>query len=150
MYAQGASTLAKKCMQKDFACGECESELQTGLNEIINEITTAKLNTNNKWAESNNSENISMKPGVTLDDTLSKIIKLMKDNNELGENKLNFVVIGESESLQGSSVENGKIYPRIMLKSPSSELMVTFNTNPNDPGYKTIEIMRWIGREGKY
>ena len=75
---------------------------------------------------------------------------MFKKHNPSGANKLNYLVIGESESLQASSMKDGKMNPRIMLKSPNSELMVTFNTDPTAKGYKTIEVMRWNGKQGRY
>lgn len=148
------STLASACKQTGFSCGECETGLQDDLNGLISDITGGQFKKNQHWGDgketSTNPANIPMKAGATLDSTLQGIIDIMKKNNPLGENKLNFVVIGESESLQGSSVRDGKMYPRVMLKSPNSELMVTFNTDPKAKGYNTLEIMRWNGKQGRY
>jgi hypothetical protein len=155
-YGQGSSSLGTKCKPNGFSCGECETGLQDDLNKLMGKITNGGFTQGEHWGDgkvkkkSKNPGNISMAPEVTLEKTLEEIIGLFKKHNPGGDNKLNFVVIGESESLQASSVKNGKIYPRIMLKSPNSELMVTFNTDPEAKGYKTLEMMRWNGKQGRY
>lgn len=152
--SDGQSTLGSKCKQPQFSCGECETGLQDDLNKLMGKITNGGFTAGDHWGsgkeKSKDPGNIAMAPGVTLDGTLQEIITMFKKHNPSGDNKLNFVVIGESESLQGSSVKNGKMYPRVMLKSPNSELMVTFNTDPAAPGYKTLEMMRWNGKQGRY
>lgn len=149
-----SSSLNSACKQQGYACGECETGLQNDMNAFMNKITNGGFTQKDHWGDgkesSKNSSNIAMKPGVTLDGALKEIMEMFKKNNPVGDNKLNFVVIGESESLQASSVKDGKIYPRIMLKSPNSELMVTFNTDPKAKGYNTIEMMRWNGKQGRY
>ncbi len=149
-----SSSLGSKCKQPQFSCGECETGLQDDLNQLMSRMTNGGFKQGDHWGTgketSQDPGHISMAPGVTLDGTLQEIISLFKKHNPGGDNKLNFVVIGESESLQGSSVKNGKIYPRVMLKSPNSELMVTFNTDPDAPGYKALEMMRWNGKQGRY
>lgn len=150
----GSSSLGSKCKQPQFSCGECETGLQDDLNKLMGKMTNGGFTQGDHWGsgkeKSKDPGNISMAAGVTLDETLQEIITMFKKHNPGGDNKLNFVVIGESESLQGSSVKNGKMYPRVMLKSPNSELMVTFNTDPAAPGYKTLEMMRWNGKQGRY
>lgn len=152
--SQSSSTLGSKCSKPGFSCGECETGLQDDLNKLMGKMTNGGFKGDEHWGsgkeKSKDPGNISMAPGTTLDGTLQEIITMFKKHNPGGDNKLNFVVIGESESLQGSSVKNGKIYPRVMLKSPNSELMVTFNTDPAAPGYKTLEMMRWNGKQGRY
>jgi hypothetical protein len=149
-----SSSLGTSCKQQGYACGECETGLQNDMNSFMNKITGGGFTNGDHWGDgkekSKNSSNISMAPGVTLDGALKEIMDIFKKNNPAGDNKLNFVVIGESESLQASSVRDGKMYPRIMMKSPNSELMVTFNTDPKAKGYNTIEMMRWNGKQGRY
>lgn len=149
-----SSSLSSACKQDGYACGECETPLQNDMNSFMNKITNGGFKNGDHWGDgkekSKNSGNISMAPGVTLDGALKEIMDIFKKNNPAGDNKLNFVVIGESESLQASSVKDGKMYPRIMMKSPNSELMVTFNTDPKAKGYNTIEMMRWNGKQGRY
>lgn len=153
-WGQSDSSLDTACKQNGFSCGECETSLQNDLNTLMGNITNGKFKQGDHWGDGKektpNSSHINMKPGVSLDGTLKEIISLFKKHNPVGDNKLNFVVIGESESLQGTTIKNGKIYPRIMLKSPNSELMVTFNTDPAAKGYNTIEMMRWNGKQGRY
>lgn len=153
-FDSSSSSLNSACKQQGYACGECETGLQNDMNAFMNKITNGGFTQKEHWGDgkesSKNSSNISMAPGVTLDGALKDIIEMFKKNNPVGDNKLNFVVIGESESLQATSVKDGKMYPRIMLKSPNSELMVTFNTDPKAKGYNTIEMMRWNGKQGRY
>ncbi len=148
------SSLDTACKQTGFSCGECETPLQNEMNSLMSKITGGKFKDGDHWGEGKektpNSSNIPLASGVTLDGTLQEIISIFKKNNPVGDNKLNFVVIGESESLQGTTIKDGKIYPRIMLKSPNSELMVTFNTDPEAKGYNSIEMMRWNGKQGRY
>jgi hypothetical protein len=146
----GSSSLNRNCRPEgsNLACGECEQPLQNQFNDLIADIT-GQPKTGDHWSDSFGGK-ASIRPGVTLESTLARIKDMMKSNNPAGGNGLNFIVIGESESLQPTTVRDGKMYPRIALKSPNSELWVTFNTDPNEPTYSTLEIMRWNGKEAKY
>lgn len=146
----GSSSLNRNCRPRgsNFACGECEQGLQNQFNDLIADIT-GQPRSGDHWSDSFGGK-ASIRPGVTLESTLARIKDMMKSNNPAGGNGLNFIVIGESESLQPTTVRDGKMYPRIALKSPNSELWVTFNTDPNEPTYSTLEIMRWNGKEAKY
>lgn len=154
VYAQSSSTLNEMCSQDGFACGACEEPLQSGLNDILNDLTDQDLSNASHWGDLKDAlpeegSNITFKqPMPKYEDVLQNITNLMRENTPGGN--LNFVVIGESESLQQTSVTDGQMNPRIMLKSPNSELMVTFATDPNLPGYNSIEIMRWNGKQGRY
>lgn len=153
VFAQSSSSLNTQCAQDGFACGACEEPLQTGLNDILNSLTEQDLSSDH-WGNlkdeiEDQGSNIQFKqPMPKYEDVLKNITDLMRENTPGGN--LNFVVIGESESLQKTSVTNGQMNPRVMLKSPNSELMVTFATDPNLPGYNSIEIMRWNGKEARY
>jgi hypothetical protein len=153
-FSSGSDSTLDTCRKPGHSCGECESDLQDDLNKLMNRLSGGKFASGGHWGDgkeaNTNPSNIPMAANMTLDNTLKEIIELMKKHNPAGDNKLNFVVIGESESLQATSVKNGKIYPRIMLKSPNSELMVTFNTDPEARGYQALEMMRWNGRLGRY
>lgn len=146
----GSSSLNRNCRPEgsNLACGECEQGLQNQFNDLIADIT-GQSNSGEHWSDTFGGK-ASIKPGVTLESTLARIKDMMKSNNPAGGNGLNFIVIGESESLQPTTVRDGKMYPRIALKSPNSELWVTFNTDPNEPTYSTLEIMRWNGKNAKY
>ena len=146
----GSSSLNRNCRPQgsNLACGECEQNLQNQFNDLIADIT-GQPKSGDHWSDSFGGK-ASIRPGVTLESTLARIKDMMKSNNPAGGNGLNFIVIGESESLQPTTVRDGKMYPRIALKSPNSELWVTFNTDPNEPTYSTLEIMRWNGKEAKY
>lgn len=147
----GANSLNVNCMPKEgnFACGECETELQDDFNSLIADITGAGKGTDGHWG-GDLTKKRSIREGVTLEDTLAKIKAMLKKSNKGGGEGLNFIVIGESESLQPSAVRNGKMYPRVALKSPNSELWVTFSTDPTNAAYSTLEIMRWNGKDAKY
>lgn len=147
----GANSLNVNCMPKEgnFACGECETELQDDFNSLIADITGAGKGTDGHWG-GDLTKKRSIREGVTLEDTLAKIKAMLKKSNKGGGGGLNFIVIGESESLQPSAVRNGKMYPRVALKSPNSELWVTFSTDPANAAYSTLEIMRWNGKDAKY
>ena len=147
----GANSLNVNCMPKEgnFACGECETELQDDFNSLIADITGAGKGTDGHWG-GDLTKKRSIREGVTLEDTLSKIKAMLKKSNKGGGEGLNFIVIGESESLQPSAVRDGKMYPRVALKSPNSELWVTFSTDPANAAYSTLEIMRWNGKDAKY
>lgn len=151
--AQSSSSLEAECSQEGFACGSCEEGLQQGFNDILDGITEQSLEADH-WSDlkqdiPEEGSNIQFKePMPKYEDVLQNIIGLMRENTPGGN--LNMVVIGESESLQQTSVKDGKMNPRIMLKSPNSELMVTFATDPELPGYNSIEVMRWNGKKGSY
>ena len=147
----GANSLNVNCMPKEgnFACGECETELQDDFNSLIADITGAGKGTDGHWG-GDLTKKRSIREGVTLEDTLAKIKAMLKKSNKGGGEGLNFIVIGESESLQPSAVRDGKMYPRVALKSPNSELWVTFSTDPANAAYSTLEIMRWNGKDAKY
>ncbi len=147
----GANSLNTNCMprERNFACGECETDLQNEFNSLIADITGGAQKGDGHWGGDLNSKR-SIREGVTLEDTLEKIKTMLKKNNKDGEEGLNFIVIGESESLQPSAVRDGKMYPRVALKSPNSELWVTFSTDPTNAAYSTLEIMRWNGKDAKY
>lgn len=143
--------------QAGYDCGECENELQNGLNDIIDGITEADLSQVDRfhWGDILDSdkvdpEKLTMKPDANFEDTLDNILNLMREQNTAGGGALNWVMIGESESLHETTVKDGKMNPRIAVKSPNSELIVTFNTDPEAAGFNSIEIMRWNGREGRY
>ncbi len=148
--AAGANSLNRNCMPKEqnFACGECETNLQSQFNDLVADITGAPAD-GDHWGGALHGKR-SIRPGVTLEGTLAKIRDLLKSNNQDGDGGLNFIVIGESESLQPSAVRDGKMYPRVALKSPNSELWVTFSTDPTNAAYSTLEIMRWNGKKAKY
>ncbi len=154
IFSQSGSTssLAKKCGKAGYSCGECETNLQDDFNKLLSSLLEEELPNASHWSDldRDNKSNLKLKSNVKQEEVLQSIIDLLKKHNPEGKNRLNFVAIGESESLQATSIVDGKINPRIMLKSPSSEIIVTFNTDKNAAGYNTIEIMRWNGKNGRY
>ncbi len=152
----GSSTLdsCRSRNSEDFACGECETPLQDDFTELLGQLTGQPAGA--RWSEGFNSAEVPIASKfpdgtpVTLEATLSRIKDMMKSNNPEGGNGLNYMVIGQSESLQDTSIRGGKMYPRIAIKSPNSELWVTFNTDPTSAAYQTLEVMRWNGKDAKY
>lgn len=51
------------------------------------------------------------------------------------------IFIGDSRSLQESTREN----PRILIKSPNSDVVMSFNTDPRHRGYDAVEMVLWDG-----
>lgn len=145
-----SSSLWNNCGKPGNACGECETELQEGFNDIMLGLVDPQSITGNAeddhWAELGIGEDAAIKPGATLEDTIAQISDLFRRTNTEAPGKLNYVVIGESESIQ----QTRPGFPRIAFKSPNSELWVTFNTDPELPGYNALEIMRWDGKQGKF
>jgi len=139
-----------------FACGECETGLQNDFNGILAELTGAPASANGRW-DGSFSDIKSMRDNwpdgqpVSVETTLARIRASFLANTPGPEPKrLNYMIIGESESLQPSSITGGRMNPRIAIKSPNSELWVTFNTDPTSAAYQTLEVMRWNGQEAKY
>lgn len=147
-WAQDGS-LNANCKQNGFSCGECDTTLQNDFNALLADITGSAPGTDGHWGGDFNDKK-AIKPGVTLESTLARIKEMMKGNNPNGDGGLNMIVIGNSESLQPSAVRDGKMYPRVALKSPNSELWVTFSTDPTNAAYQTLEVMRWNGKDSKY
>lgn len=123
----GSSTLdsCRSRNSENFACGECETPLQDDFTNLLSQLTGQPKGA--RWSDGFNGEApIASKfpdgSPVTLEATLARIKDMMKSNNPEGGNGLNYMVIGESESLQDTSIRDGKMYPRIAIKSPNSEL----------------------------
>ncbi len=161
----GSLDACRQGANANFACGECETPLQNDFNEILGQITGAQPNADGRWSGDFTNERSLLDnwpdngQPINVETTLARIRQSFLENAPGDQNppRLNYMIIGESESLQPSGMGNGQVYPRIAIKSPNSELWVTFSTNPgtgpNDPAtaaYNTLEIMRWNGREARY
>lgn len=102
LYAQSDSSLQSACAQEGFACGSCEEPLQSGFNDILNGITEQDLSSDH-WGNlkdeiEDKGANIQFKnPMPSYESVLEDIVDLMRSNTPGGN--LNYVVIGESESL---------------------------------------------------
>jgi hypothetical protein len=142
------SVFEKNCGRKGegYACPQCEDQLNQQFTELMNKYTQTPVNSGSRWADGEQKDGIRLKPGTTAEDFIADTIKLMRKANPLGGGKVNFIPIGRSESLHDTSVGN----PRILLKSPDSELWVSYNTDPKSYAYQKVEIMRWDGKAGKY
>lgn len=137
------STLNTNCRKDEFACGECETQLQTDFNKLLSKYTGSDMS-GDRW---------SSQKGITpiledknINDFIKESIDLMKANNPNGQNQTNMIVIGNSESLHQTTPG----HPRIALKSPDGEFWLTFNTDPKATGYNSVEVMRWDGKTGSY
>lgn len=51
------------------------------------------------------------------------------------------IFVGDSRSLQESSREA----PRILIKSPNSDVIMSFNIDPSHRGYESVEMVLWNG-----
>ncbi|HTL11017.1 MAG TPA: hypothetical protein VL588_00935 [Bdellovibrionota bacterium] len=102
------------------ACGQCEPAVLSNFDRVMREAETGHLT------------------------SVEAFVGRMREIDPRMTN--NFILIGDSKSLQGTS----RGYPRIAFKSPESELWVTINTDPNAPGYNNVEVIRWNGARGRY
>lgn len=142
--------------REQFACGECETALQDDFNGILADLTGSSRTANGRWDGAFSDiktmrDNWPNGQPVNVETTLARIRQSFLENTPGPEPKrLNYMIIGESESLQPSSISGGRMNPRIAIKSPNSELWVTFNTDPTSAAYQTLEVMRWNGQEAKY
>ncbi len=65
--------------------------------------------------------------------------------------KKDFVMMSDSRSFQRSDALN----PRVLMKSPNSDVIITFNSHPSVngteyPGSNKLEMMVWNGAEAKF
>lgn len=137
------STLAKNCGRPGYACGECETSLQEDFNRLLAKYADVRTS-GGHWSELKGK--VGLKPGADMDAFLKEATELFRKHNPKGNGQLNYMIIGHSESLQGTTPRN----PRIALKSPDGEFWLTFNTDPAAPGYNAVEVMRWDGKNAKY
>lgn len=56
------------------------------------------------------------------------------------------IMMTESRSFQVSSAKS----PRVLLKSPNSQLVLSFNSDPSHRGYDRIEVMSWNEKIQKF
>lgn len=140
---QGTSTLNYNCKQPEFACGECETNLQNDFNQLLNSLLEKPLDST-RW--SSDTGVYKTKPDIKADEFIQRALEVMRKNNPKGAGRLNMIVIGNSESLHETTPDN----PRVAIKSPDGEFWLTFNTDPNAAGYNNVEIMRWDGKEGTF
>lgn len=140
-----SNSLNRNCGQPQFACGECESNLQNQFNNLVNgTLANPPANNSARWSDQVTGDGLRMKPGQSVSDFMKQVTELFRSQSPNGQ--LNQIIIGESQSLHGTSPG----FPRIAIKSPNSELWVTYNTDPNANGYNKVEIMRWDGKQAKY
>jgi hypothetical protein len=88
-------------------------------------------------------------PIFNLDSFVTKLNNLSHDNSlesTLAELKKsepsffkNYVLMYKSRSLQTSSF----MYPRVLLSSPDSKTVISFNGNSDDHGFEKLEVMRF-------
>lgn len=137
------SNLAENCGRTGYSCGECETNLQEDFNALLAKYADTKQS-GGHWGELKGK--VGLKPGADMDAFLKEATALFKKHNPKGKGQLNYMIIGHSESLQGTTARN----PRIAIKSPDGEFWMTFNTDPKASGYNAVEFMRWNGKDAKY
>lgn len=105
-------------------CGVCESGLRRKLENKISLVASGQIRSVEGFLETlHNDATVGRSLG------LDSILK-------------NWMIIGKSESLQRSSVDQ----PRVMMKSPDSEILMTYSSTPhtgdnNHPGAKSVEMI---------
>ncbi len=78
-----------------------------------------------------------------LTTTTKFLVELKRRMPELFVNQ---VIMEHSASAQASSPGN----PRILIKSPESELVVGYNTDPKAAGYDRVEAITWNGAKAEF
>lgn len=73
----------------------------------------------------------------TVDDFLGLLPEKMRND---------MIFMANSRSLQKATVKD----PRVILKSPNSDVVVTFNLDPELPGYDMIEMQVWNNQTAKF
>ncbi len=140
-----SSTFNRKCAKRGYACGQCEDTLQSDFTGLLNNFLQQPEKTRH-WSQAHTRDRLKVKAGTSPEDFISQAASLMRKHNKIGDGRLNFITVGESQSLHETSPGN----PRILMKSPNGELWVSFNTDPKSSAYSKIEIMRWSGRDAKW
>jgi len=106
------------------ACGQCEPQLQAQMDQLSADADAGKFS--------------------SVEEFLNAIPPVMRDNEAL---------IGNSLSTQPGTVvidpltSKPKVRPRVVMKSPNSEVWITYNTDPHAKNYNTVEITRWNGKK---
>lgn len=62
------------------------------------------------------------------------------------EMKKDFIFMTQSRSFQASSAKE----PRVLMKSPNSEMIASFNSDPKDRGYERVELMFFNEKDAKF
>lgn len=140
---RASHTLNRNCRAEGYACGECETGMQTEFDKILASMTGTPAETEH-WGAKKLPNNTPITSNMTMDQFLEKTATMMRKGSPNG--KLNYITIGSSQSLHGTTPGN----PRVAMKSPDGELWVTFNTDPKAPGYNKVEIMRWNGKTARF
>lgn len=131
-------------------CNTYEDNLQVAFNQLLKKHFELKLDESLHWSVQIQGKEIKASSEVHLEVVLEDMLELLKRFNPEGEHKLNYIMVGKSRSLQGTRINEDGMFPRIILKSLNSELLIAFNTHPEERGFHSIEVIRWNGRDGKY
>lgn len=58
----------------------------------------------------------------------------------------NFILMSDSRSFQEGDYKD----PRVIMRSPNSDIMLSFNTSPKQRGFNKVEVMFFNGQEAKF
>lgn len=141
-----SNSFSTKCQKAKYACGQCEEALQDKVSSLIASVVDNPGGSSRRWTERPPADQLNIKPGTTADDFLSKLLGTMRDENAAGGGRLTIIPMGQSQS--ANDISPG--FPRVLVKSPNSELWVAFTTDPKAPNYQSVELMRWDGQAGKF
>ncbi len=120
-FAQAAIIRCPKQAQTD-PCGQCESQLVADTRAFLEEIKSGRS---------------VFRHGDDFLQALKVRIPVLFNN---------YVIMEHSESAQRSKPGS----PRILLKSPDSEVLMGFGTSHFAAGYERIEFILWSGEKGEW
>lgn len=115
-------TRFEDCAKPGYLCGQCEDAAELPVSELLADQVGKR------------------KP---IDEVLALLVERLE--RRLGK-PLVPIFLGDSPSLMTASPS----HPKVILKSPESEVLIAFNTDPASPAYSTLETMRFEGRTGDF
>jgi hypothetical protein len=125
------STLAKPgvdfsrhilCARENFQCGQCEDVALQNTESLLEGFVGSN---------------------ASLTDVLENLVHHAE--RSLSQ-KFVPILLGTSPSLMTADSD----HPKVILKSPESELIIAYNTDPKSDAFPTIEVMRFDGRDGRF
>lgn len=112
----------ENCTKKDAICGQCENAALVPTSTILKEWLGKKK---------------------TITEMLGHLIQ--RTEASLGQ-KLIPIYLGQSPSLMSAT----KDHPKVILKSPESEILIAFNTDPKSKAFQSLELIRFDGLNAKF
>jgi hypothetical protein len=119
---QADFTRPKSCAKPGFLCGQCEEAAERSISDLLADQVGTKR---------------------SIEDVLATLVDRVE--KRLGRHLVP-IYLGDSPSLMAASPS----HPKVILKSPESEVLIAFNTDPKTPAYSTLETMRFEGRTGSF